>query len=128
MGLASPPRSAEPPRHDLLQRTAAHGPFDVGRRRDAAWTASDHHLLRLEPPPRRHIGQTAHETAGRLAKTAAVPPAPRFRAAAPKIKRVAIQPAGRDMRGVDLRPPLLERAPLEVGRLVGKFFARRWHE
>src|ERR1700729_2317489 len=122
MGLASPPRSAEPPRHDLLERAAAQGPFDVGCRRDAARTAGDHLFLRLEPPPRRHSGQTAHETAGRLAETAAVPPAQRFRAAAPKIERVAIQPAGRDMGGIDLRAPLLERAPLEIGRLVGTLF------
>src|SRR6202035_2722416 len=117
----------EPPRYDLLERAAAHGPFDVGGRRVAVRTAGDHYLLRLKPPLCRHTGQAAHETAGRLAETAAVPPAQRSRAAAPKIERVAIQPAGRDMRRIDLRAPLFERAPLEVGRLVGKFFAR-WHD
>src|ERR1700724_1126551 len=126
-GSGVAPRSAEPPRHDLLERAAAHGPFDMRCRRDAARTAGDHLLLRRGPPPCRHTGQAAHETARRLAETAAVPPAQRSRAAAPQIERVAIQPAGRDMRGIDLRAPLLVRAPLEVGRLVGKLFAR-WHD
>src|SRR5579863_308795 len=95
------------------------------RRREAPPAAGDHLLLRLEPLRLRHRRQAAHQTPGRLAGAAPVPLARPLGAAAPEAERVAIEPARRDVRGVDLRPSLLERAPLEEVSLGRRFVAPR---
>ena len=99
--------STENPRHQILERGAAHHPFDMAGERNAARAAGDHLLLRAPPQRRRHERPGAAKTMLRIAETAPVPPAAPLRTAAPQPQRIAIKPERHAVRGVDLGLALL---------------------
>src|ERR1700728_3323542 len=119
------PQLTELPRRQRRQRAAAHGPFDMARRCNTPRSAGNHLLLRPEPRRGPRAPQGAHETNRRRAQAAPVTLANRTRTTPPERQHLAIKPPRRNMRGIDLRLALRERAALEKIRLLRRLVATR---
>ena len=113
--------SPKPPRHDCRERSTAHQPLDMRRRRNAPRPSRDHFGLRPQSLRFRHRRQSANQASGRLARAPPMPLARRLTATPPESQHVAVKPLGLHVRRIDQRTAFRKRAPLSVIRRTRRF-------